>query len=77
MDALDGANDPPVLFVRTGNLVRVRMDQTGPFIEPVGDYELRARLSVVANFVNEKAPTYPPMAAVRNIRARKMDIPGA
>jgi hypothetical protein len=77
--ALDLGNNPPVLFVRAGSLVRLKPTETGGVeIEELGDYKLRARLTDVADFVNQQKqgkqefvhePTDPPMNAVRNIRA--------
>lgn len=71
---LEDANDPPVLFVRGGELVRVKIDETArASIEMVGDHELRCRLAEVADFYrpgkNENISTYPPIPVVQNVRA--------
>jgi hypothetical protein len=78
INALNLANDPLVLFVRGGSLVRLRPIEAGGIeVEALGDYELRARLTEVADFVTQHKggeqhvyePTDPPMNVVHNIRA--------
>jgi hypothetical protein len=74
LDALQQANDPPVLFVRGGDLVRVRRDENGrPRIERVGETLLRHRLSRVSEFVGlswrERRPKVPPLQVVQDILA--------
>jgi hypothetical protein len=50
--ALEQANDPPSLFVRSGEIVRIREDEAGrPITEAVTEAILRNRMSQVANFV--------------------------
>jgi hypothetical protein len=50
--ALHEANVPPVLFVRSGSLVRLTADECGrPVIGAVGIDELRGRLAEAARFV--------------------------
>ena len=50
--ALRAANDPPVLFVRSGLMVHVVADERGrPKIEPVKDAHLRGRMDRAANFL--------------------------
>ena len=50
--ALQSSNSPPVLFVRTGQIVRVRNDEDHrPIIDIVGESELRARLAFVSDAV--------------------------
>lgn len=52
---LEEANDPPDLFVRTGELARVRRHEDGrPVIGTVGEPHLRGRLTRVADFFNQK-----------------------
>lgn len=52
LKALVAANEPPVFFVRGAKLARVRRDEKHvPIIDTVGEYELRARLARVANYV--------------------------
>lgn len=54
MACLHAANEPPVLFSRSGSLVRIRDDEKGrPIIDPVNNPILRWRLARVANFVHE------------------------
>ena len=52
---LEYANDPPVLFVQSGRIVRLRRDERGQrtWIEPVTDIILRRRLTQVADVVRE------------------------
>jgi hypothetical protein len=78
MQALVTANAIPYLFVRSGQLVRVVMDEEHtPSIQCVGENEMRGRLARVANFVAmrqakdalEAYPVDPPMAIVRDILA--------
>jgi Bifunctional DNA primase/polymerase, N-terminal/Primase C terminal 1 (PriCT-1) len=53
MDALLAKNTPPVVFVRSAALVRVRQDERGrPLIELLRDAALRGILDRVANFVS-------------------------
>jgi len=73
-DALDQANDPPVLFVRSGQLARVRCDEAGrPIVDAVGVDELTHRLTDTANFVRVtdegENNADPPERLVRNIIA--------
>jgi hypothetical protein len=52
LKALTEANDPPVLFVRSGGLARLQRDEEGRLvIAAVGVDELRNRLKNVATFV--------------------------
>lgn len=52
MDALVEANNPPHLFVRAGELVRVIIDETGrPSIASIGIDTMRLYMSDVANYV--------------------------
>lgn len=49
--ALQAANEPPVTFVRCGELVRIAADENGaPRIEPYDKPRLRGRLCEVADF---------------------------
>jgi len=68
-------NDPPVLFVRGGELVRVIRDEDGrPRIDPMDRAKLRYRLSEVAHFVRagKEITTYepPPQVLVDSIQGR-------
>ncbi len=55
LKALVAANESPVFFVRGAKLARVRRDENQvPIIDTVGEYELRARLARVANYVRSK-----------------------
>ena len=49
--ALFQANNPPALFVRNGELVEIKTDETGkPYIKPVGKAALKNKLARSANF---------------------------
>ncbi len=72
LDALKKANDPPFLFVRAGELVRIRTNERGePFIEPLSESAMRGHLARAADYVIFKNegffPTPPPMELVRDI----------
>jgi len=73
-DALHQANDPPCLFVRSGQLSRVRRDENGrPIVDAVGVDELTHRLTNAANFVRVtdegENNADPPERLARNIIA--------
>jgi hypothetical protein len=52
LKALEGANEPPEVFVRSGSLVRVREDEHGtPQIQNMDLNHVRGRLARVADFV--------------------------
>ncbi len=52
MDAVVGANDPPKIFVRTGALVRIALDEDSvPGIQRLSEAALRGRMDRVAEFV--------------------------
>ncbi len=71
--ALQCANDPPVIFQRTGQLVRVDHDEESrPLITALGDAHLRGHLTRAADFFRlmkdeERRPTAPPFPVVRDI----------
>ena len=72
--ALEKANDPPSLFVRSGELVRIREDEVGrPITEAVTEGILRSRMSQVADFVrptkNGVTSVVPPMYIPKDILA--------
>ncbi len=83
--ALYRSNQPPSLFIRSGELVRVKWDEHHhPKIEPVTDIALRGRLDRVANFVVQRTykktlyeePHIPPVEVVKDILAmEKWDFP--
>jgi hypothetical protein len=51
LDALQRRNDPPTLFVRSGRICRIRLDERGrPLIENVGEHELRCAMAQAAHF---------------------------
>jgi hypothetical protein len=53
VQVLHTANDPPMLYVQAGQLVRLRQDERGHvWLEPVNELHLRRRLSQVANVVH-------------------------
>lgn len=76
IQALIGANVPPLIFIRSGFLSRIRTDELQTsFIEPLSDVALRGRLARIANFYSErtykkttfKDPVPPPYEIVRDI----------
>lgn len=74
MPALVGYNHPATLFVRAGQLVRVRQDENGNYvIELLSEAALRGILSRCARFMalaeRENRPTKPPLAVVKDILA--------
>ena len=75
LKALQGANNPPVLFVRAGQLVVVQTDEHGRrSILPVTEAHLRGRLDRVADFhrvlaSGESKPVAPPLDVVRDLLA--------
>ena len=74
MEILTDANDPPVVFVRSGALVRIKMDENGrPIIDSVNDNVLTNRVARVANFMaytsKGEHSTTPPPVMIRDIIA--------
>jgi hypothetical protein len=74
LQALIKANEPPVLFVRSGKLVRVRADEKGqPLIEELSESTLRGRLARVSDWarVTENGERHcpPPLEVVRDLLA--------
>jgi len=75
MPAMVGYNRPATLFVRSGQLVRVRQDENGNYvIELLSEAALRGILSRCVRFVvwaerGENRPTKPPLAVVKDILA--------
>jgi hypothetical protein len=74
LDALRASNSPPELFVRSGQIVRVRADEESrPIIDIVGEPELRARLASVTDaMINGKSGPvncFPHKDVVKNILA--------
>ncbi len=74
LDALDAANEPPALFVRSGRLARIRVDEADrALIETLGESELRGRLARVASFRRAgrkgDVDVPPPMEVVRDVLA--------
>lgn len=77
MPALVGYNHPATLFVRSGQLVRVRQDENGNYvIELLSEAALRGILSRCARFMawvgRDCKPTKPPMSLVNDI----LSLPG-
>jgi hypothetical protein len=76
-DALKGlkaANEPPSVFVRAGQLVRIVADENGQArIKALSGAALRGRLTRVADFYKKtqggKTPVSPPMALVNDIES--------
>lgn len=77
LTALAAANDPPELFVRLGQLARVRADEKSrPLIDHVSEPLLRHRLARVAEWIrvdaNRKVTAVPPPSeVVQDILAMK------
>jgi hypothetical protein len=75
LNALKDANDPPSVFVRSGELVRLVADENGnPRVVALRDAGLRGRIGRVANFYRfgtggSRIPTLPPSAVVRDIES--------
>lgn len=75
MAALKRANTPPVYFVRSGKLVRFRVDEKDkPMIEFINDYMLIGRLARVADFYTinkngKKVLCAPPLKIAKDILA--------
>ena len=72
--ALYEANAPPKLYVRSGELVRLRCDEKGkPSIESLTDSILRKHMADAANFYKEsgkgQTATTPPVYVAKNILA--------
>ena len=74
--ALRAWNDPPSMFIRAGELVRIDPDEHGrPVIRPVLDHQVRWALGEAADFVAAATdhrgtvirPAIPPMPVARNI----------
>ncbi len=69
-DVLTQANEPPVLFRRSGEMVRlVREDDGVMRIQAVKGHALRHRLARVAVWLDEGEPTAPPMHVVNDMLA--------
>ena len=79
LDALRVGNDPPELFVRSGQMVNVIEDEDGRHsIRDVSEAFLRGRMSRSANFCRmfagrsgegQRVPTSPPIDVVRDVMA--------
>jgi len=75
LKALNDANNPPALFVRTGHLVRIRSDEAGrAAIQVVTNEHLRARLAEISNTTRsgkkgEVRDCFPPVPVIENILA--------
>ncbi|MCE5311474.1 MAG: bifunctional DNA primase/polymerase [Acidobacteriales bacterium] len=78
IEALRAANNPPELFVRTGQMVNVAQDEDGRHsIREVTEAFLRGRMSRCANFcrvwgregMKSQSPTNPPIDVVRDVLA--------
>ncbi len=60
IQALETANNPPALFVRSGEVIRIREDEIGrPITEAVNDAILRNYMSRAANFVRAREHRLP------------------
>jgi hypothetical protein len=78
LEALRTGNDPPELFIRSGQMVNVIEDEDGRHsIREVTEAFLRGRMSRTANFCRtfvgrndgQKIPTSPPIDVVRDVLA--------
>jgi len=74
LPAMARYNNPPTIFARSGQLVRIRKDENGNYvIEMLSEAALRGILSRCARFVRytekEAKPADPPVAVVKDILA--------
>ncbi len=75
LNALVAINDPPFLFVRSGQMVRISRDEHGtPIIEGLDESSLRGQLERAANYskTNSKDETFPippPIDVVRDLKS--------
>jgi len=76
LEVLRVGNSPPELFVRSGQIVRIRVDEDNrPIIETVGEPELRARLASVSDAVRVGGSSgtlvncFPNIGVVKNLLA--------
>jgi hypothetical protein len=75
LDALLEANEPPQLFVRSGQLARIGKDEEDePIVQEVGEARLRHHMSLAANFVRtgrdgEVVHVSPPEDIVKDVLA--------
>jgi len=72
--ALHAANDPPEIFVRMGELVRIQADENGrPIIKELSEGGVRYHLTKAADFMREKKEetikVSPPRDLVQNVMA--------
>jgi hypothetical protein len=73
LSALESANEPTKIFVRSGSLVRVRPDERGrPLIERLDQSRVAGHLARVADFVRidkqgSRRHTSPPLDVVRDL----------
>lgn len=66
--ALEGANDPPTVFVRSGGLVRVRRDEHGrPMVEQLGVPHASGILDRSADFTRSGKHCAPPETVVKDV----------
>jgi hypothetical protein len=76
LDTLLEGNDPPQLFVRSGQLARIGKDEEDePIVQEVGEARLRHHMSRAANFVRagrngEVVHVSPPEDVVKDVLAR-------
>jgi len=82
LDSLAKSNNPPTIFVRSGDLIRLRIDENQkPVIDLVNDDILRFELNKAAEFytlrVDRKIPKPPPRIVIKDILAKGQweDIP--
>jgi hypothetical protein len=76
MEVLERTNDPPVLFVQGGRLVRLRQDDRGhTWLEPVNEYMLRRRVTHIADVVHASGDgehhwhVFPSLSLMRDLLA--------
>ena len=79
--ALEAANEPPIIFVRSGSICRVREDENKrPLIEQVTDSQLRHHVARSAYFLKQtrEGPqhTPPPMDVVKDVMAQGLALSG-
>ena len=69
--ALLAANEPPVVFTQADRLTEIHISHDGPNLRPVGEPELRLRLSDVADFFSGRdRPVSPPRDLLQSLLVR-------
>ncbi len=76
--AIADLNEPPVVFLRSGVLVRITADSTGPRIEPLRIDDMVGLLTRAVNFISVQKTSsrevFPPPAVARDMLANPVDL---